>query len=236
MSDETQEEEPDYIDLLSDGEEEYPPEARQPQPDSPEIEVVSSRRVAEPPARHGPESPRPTTLNPPGFIARNMPNFGAVGNLASLLRGRMGGLPPLRSDPAVDTARAGREGAMALGVLGGPLSGLREWQYIPAAERVANLEPDLGYINIDYNMAAFDLMGGSGAATTEPRRRQQHEYNAPPPAEEGFTRKVEEESVVVCPNCRHELGTGEKEEHRQVWVIKQCGHVSHDTDQPIRAC
>lgn len=51
-------------------------------------------------------------------------------------------------------------------------------------------------------------------------------YRAPEAAPEGFTRKVSEDQVVVCPNCDHELGKdGDEEESNQVWVVKQCGHV-----------
>jgi hypothetical protein len=50
-------------------------------------------------------------------------------------------------------------------------------------------------------------------------------YEEPPPAREGFTRSAEEGDVVVCPNCDGELGVGDTDEKRQVWVVKGCGHV-----------
>jgi hypothetical protein len=46
-----------------------------------------------------------------------------------------------------------------------------------------------------------------------------------PPAE-GFTRIAKEDEIVVCPNCDHELGTGDDPVKRQIWVAKPCGHVS----------
>ncbi|CRG84437.1 hypothetical protein PISL3812_01723 [Talaromyces islandicus] len=49
-------------------------------------------------------------------------------------------------------------------------------------------------------------------------------YKAPSPAPEGFTRTVTDDDVVVCPNCDHELGTGEGLA-QQIWVAKPCGHV-----------
>ena len=50
-------------------------------------------------------------------------------------------------------------------------------------------------------------------------------YDAPSPPRPGFTRSPAEDDVVVCPNCEEELGIGEDESKRQVWVIKSCGHV-----------
>lgn len=50
-------------------------------------------------------------------------------------------------------------------------------------------------------------------------------YEAPPVPEEGFTGSTAEDDVVVCPNCDHELGTGDNPEQKQVWVARHCGHV-----------
>lgn len=50
-------------------------------------------------------------------------------------------------------------------------------------------------------------------------------YDAPSPPRPDFTRSPREDDVVVCPNCEEELGIGEDESKRQVWVIKSCGHV-----------
>ena len=51
-------------------------------------------------------------------------------------------------------------------------------------------------------------------------------YKAPPSPKPGFTRSPEEDQMIVCPNCEHELAVGESEVQRQVWVSKGCGHVS----------
>ncbi|KAI5304075.1 hypothetical protein KEM56_006876 [Ascosphaera pollenicola] len=60
-------------------------------------------------------------------------------------------------------------------------------------------------------------------AETPPVRQ---EYHAPEAPAAGFTRKISEDEVVVCPNCDHELGSdGDDAESNQVWVVKQCGHV-----------
>ena len=52
-------------------------------------------------------------------------------------------------------------------------------------------------------------------------------YEAPPPPRPGFTRSPTEGDTVVCPNCNEELGIGEDDTKRQVWVVKKCGHVGH---------
>ena len=54
--------------------------------------------------------------------------------------------------------------------------------------------------------------------------RRPDPYKAPSPPPAGFTRKVDEDEAVVCPNCEKVLGTGD-EFQQQIWVAKQCGHV-----------
>ena len=75
--------------------------------------------------------------------------------------------------------------------------------------------------HLDYLAAAFDL--------GQPARRQPPPqlptYTPPAPAQEGFTRSPKEDDVLVCPNCDDELGLGDDETKRQVWVVKACGHV-----------
>ncbi|KAI1958372.1 hypothetical protein LOZ58_005104 [Ophidiomyces ophidiicola] len=50
-------------------------------------------------------------------------------------------------------------------------------------------------------------------------------YEAPPAPSKGFTRAVGKDDVVVCPNCDHELGSGDEPLRRQIWVARPCGHV-----------
>ncbi|KAL9101298.1 MAG: hypothetical protein Q9163_003433 [Psora crenata] len=52
-------------------------------------------------------------------------------------------------------------------------------------------------------------------------------YDVPPPPRQGFTRSPRDDDLLVCPNCEDELGVGEYEVKRQVWVVKACGHVCH---------
>jgi len=77
---------------------------------------------------------------------------------------------------------------------------------------------------MDYGSAAFDL-GSDRAGTAGQGPAPPPTYEAPPKAPEGFTRSTEEGDVIVCPNCGDELMTGETETKRQVWVVKTCGHV-----------
>lgn len=50
-------------------------------------------------------------------------------------------------------------------------------------------------------------------------------YDPPPPPRPGFTRTPKEEDILVCPNCDEELGKGDDDVKRQVWIVKSCGHV-----------
>lgn len=47
-----------------------------------------------------------------------------------------------------------------------------------------------------------------------------------PPTREGYTRDVNEESTLECPNCETELGADGEGENGLVFVARACGHVS----------
>lgn len=76
---------------------------------------------------------------------------------------------------------------------------------------------------LNYEAQGFELIG---AAHSSPPPRSSSPYKAPRAATQGFTRKVEEDDMVVCPHCGDELGTGDNDLKQQIWVVKQCGHVS----------
>ena len=76
---------------------------------------------------------------------------------------------------------------------------------------------------LNYEAQGFELIG---AAHTSPPPRPSSPYKAPRTSAPGFTRKVEEDDIVVCPHCGDELGTGDGDLKQQIWVVKQCGHVS----------
>ena len=75
--------------------------------------------------------------------------------------------------------------------------------------------------NLNFLQAGFDY--------ERPSRPQQQPrlptYEAPPAPQHGFTRSPKEEDTLVCPHCDDELGVGDEEVKRQVWVVKACGHV-----------
>lgn len=75
--------------------------------------------------------------------------------------------------------------------------------------------------NLNFGVVGFDLGYGGGRPEPPPPT-----YEAPPPAPEGFTRSPEEDDVLVCPNCDSELCKGDDDVKKQVWIAKQCGHVS----------
>ncbi|KAL9138403.1 MAG: hypothetical protein Q9175_000386 [Cornicularia normoerica] len=75
--------------------------------------------------------------------------------------------------------------------------------------------------HLDYLQPAFNL---EVPARRLPKPRLPT-YDPPAPAQEGFTRTPNEDDVLVCPNCDDELGLGDDEVKRQVWVVKACGHV-----------
>ena len=73
---------------------------------------------------------------------------------------------------------------------------------------------------LDYTTLGFSPPPPAGP----PRPRAT--YTKPPAPREGFTRAPGEDDIVVCPNCNHELGSGDDDTRRQIWVVKACGHVS----------
>lgn len=76
---------------------------------------------------------------------------------------------------------------------------------------------------LNYEAQGFELIG---AAHASPPPRSSSPYKPPRASAQGFTRKVEEDEIVVCPHCGDELGTGDDDLKQQIWVVKQCGHVS----------
>lgn len=78
-------------------------------------------------------------------------------------------------------------------------------------------------IDLDNDVPVFDY---SATGFNPPRAaRTAPPYVPPPPAPAGFTRTANEDDVVVCPNCDHELGTGENNIRKQIWIARPCGHV-----------
>lgn len=87
---------------------------------------------------------------------------------------------------------------------------------------VAGPRDDFAGLRFDYQQPAFpmdDRESETPQVTSEP-------YKPPPRAKDGFTRNVEEDEILICPACNEELASGDGEVKQQVWIIKQCGHVS----------
>ena len=74
--------------------------------------------------------------------------------------------------------------------------------------------------NLNFGLVGFDLGYANQPEPPPPT------YEALPPAPEGFTRCPEEDDILVCPNCDSELCKGDDDVKKQVWIAKQCGHVS----------
>ena len=194
---------------------------------SPELELLYSRSV---PAeaqmrRHNGvagyvrrSEPQPQLVGPGGYqgVSRQEWNGNGRGGLARLsefARRINGGLRP-----AVDAVIRGEEWIRreAAG-MAQPAPLLHRRPVVPALEDDLFVIDGRGQIELpqamDYEIAGFAI------ATPPPT------YKAPSPAQEGFTRSPVEGDVLVCPNCEQELGIGEDELKRQVWVVRSCGHV-----------
>ncbi|KAF2269189.1 hypothetical protein CC78DRAFT_529425 [Lojkania enalia] len=91
-----------------------------------------------------------------------------------------------------------------------------------AAARRMRGHVHVGFITpeMDFEMVGFDLGMGPPAPPQPPPT-----YNAPEAALEGYTRSPGEDDVLVCPNCGDELCTGDSDAKKQVWIVRQCGHV-----------
>lgn len=74
---------------------------------------------------------------------------------------------------------------------------------------------------LDFRAVGFDL---DHPHHQEPQPRLPT-YEAPPPPKPGFTRSPNEGDYLACAECEAELGVGEEEPRKQVWVNKTCGHV-----------
>ena len=77
--------------------------------------------------------------------------------------------------------------------------------------------------DLNFGLQGFNLEQPSRPVDQQPRLPI---YDAPPAPRAGFTRELKEDDVLVCANCDDELGVGDDDVKRQVWIIKACGHVS----------
>lgn len=87
-------------------------------------------------------------------------------------------------------------------------------------------EPPLNGANIpwplDYETQGFQM---GVQRFQSPPASEPPDYNPPAKPRGGYTRKIQEEDILVCPRCGDELGVGDDPIKSQVWASK-CGHVS----------
>ncbi|KIW86247.1 hypothetical protein Z517_01642 [Fonsecaea pedrosoi CBS 271.37] len=80
-------------------------------------------------------------------------------------------------------------------------------------------------INMDYRQPGFPLDFDVFDRSSETPQEVPEPYKGPPTAKEGFIRTFGEEDVILCPMCGDELAVGKGDVKKQVWVVKNCGHV-----------
>lgn len=100
-------------------------------------------------------------------------------------------------------------------------------EFVPREDPMfVNADPDLDLPgHLDFYTQGFP-MGPMAQIGHMVRQPAPPTYDAPSPPRTGYTRAPKEDDILVCPNCERELGVGDTEIKKQVWVIKRCGHVS----------
>jgi len=168
-------------------------------PSSPEVQFLGSVRTSDGSRAQSNEMRNP--LGPPTLPLRSS-------NLADMISrirtGAPSGYHPGAEAFRQEVALRTREFARSLPQTMGPF-----WIGAPPGEDI-----DMP-IELDYAVTGFRPVDTQPAA-----------YERPTPSPDGFTRIAKEDEIVVCPNCDHELGTGDDPVKRQIWVAKPCGHVS----------
>ena len=102
------------------------------------------------------------------------------------------------------------------------------------ALRVIGEPPNYDNVAMNYRNPAFHLdarssdaeRGETNRSSTPPEIVDPDPYKEPVPADTGYSRNLKKDDVVVCPSCGKELGQGDDDQEQQIWIAKQCGHVS----------
>ncbi len=122
-----------------------------------------------------------------------------------------------------------RRGQQLMGWMAPPVPdyNVDAWNRMDGAPR-GRQATEAGAMNVtmDYGRAAFAMGFDPFDRSSETPQVVQQPYKAPPPAKEGFRRTFGEEDVILCPMCGDELAIGKSDAKQQVWVVRQCGHVS----------
>jgi len=195
-------------------------------PSSPEIEIISSRRL-DPPRRNelpgfgrysvDADDVEFVSENPlPDAFRRSQSSLHAMHALLSDMS-RTAPVPRLQEQ----VRRAERQRLATMNRVMANIA--RRDPTVPPRARRGHIHVGFMQPNFDYGAAAFDL-GLHADMEDEPPARPPT-YEAPVKAPEGFTRSPQEEDDLLCPNCGDELCCGESELKKQVWIVKHCGHV-----------
>lgn len=217
----------DIIIDLDNGEEEWAPAAQE-EPGSPDIQIVSSRRIAQPHVEDadGGDDVQFLRVNriPDEEIQRRRDRSNS--RAMELLGNLNGRFTHLRAHVERFNVQMNRTAAGINRLPGSVVIAPRRTGNAAPARR-----PDLrmaGHFHfaapvLDFDMVGFD-MGGAAPRAAEPAPPT---YLPPLPAGEGFTRSPLETDLLICPNCEEELCTGDNDTKKQVWIVKSCGHVCH---------
>lgn len=141
------------------------------------------------------------------------------------LRGGPISIPEPASDSLNSSIRRGLPTELRA-TLGPPIHHPRQPRHVPA-----NID-NLPWPNLDYEAQGFQM---ATPRPPSPPRRAPPEYHPPAKPRPGYTRKVQEEQILVCPRCEDELGTGDDPVKSQVWASK-CGHVNISSPALIPLC
>lgn len=211
---------PDVIDLSSDDEDdvtEHVEGGTRLAPSSPEIQFMGERQLRQPPPVNDNSTRRPRLPTPPGMRAH-------FGSMATFIRDVTQGI--------FTNLRGNREFS------GDTLNRIDGIMHHPAMGRGGPEGPpeafldDYDGLQMDYGRPAFNfgpemlIIDDPNAQHGALNRTNEATYKPPTAPREGFTRNYEEDDMLICVLCGDELATGKTEQKQQVWIVKQCGHVS----------
>ncbi|WEW61106.1 WD domain-containing protein [Emydomyces testavorans] len=185
------------------------------QQSSPEVQWLGSISRADPPRSQN----QPTA--PSQYHGRHIPFRGSA--LLNLLRSenyRLPGLPLDRANVLSQAEVLREEMALRTRDLVGAFRHAMSPFWVGEASREGiDLTIDIDNPDMDVTLVGLGPFNARRTPRTSPA------YQAPPAPLKGFTGTAGEEAIVVCPNCDHELGTGDDPLQKQVWVARSCGHV-----------
>lgn len=203
-------------------------EAPAPAPASPEIEIISARRIDPPRPSADEDDVEFVRENPlPETLRRHHVNANV--NIMHQLLADMNNMRPTPHLEQQMQRRAERQRQATIARIQA-----RIHQRMPEAPRGRHpSQPTFLRPTFDYMAAAFHLGFDFDDTEDEPVIPATPVYNSPPEAAPGYTRSPQEDDSLVCPNCGDELCSGETEQKRQVWIVKNCGHVRGNLQPPL---